>query len=140
MVAPVPPFATGNVDTIDKLPAPPVVVTIPLLVRLERVAIFCEVFTVIVLLELVKPVEKVKADCFALKVEKSAALKAPLLLADAVGIFNVMVGLVVPFATDEAMSVPVVPNVNAFTLVTVPEEPSASATQSALTKVAAFNL
>ena len=130
MVAPVPPFATGNVDTIDKLPVPPVVVTIPLLVKLERVAIFCEVFTVIELLVLVKPVEKVKADCFALKIEKSAALKAPLLVADAVGIFNVMVGLVVPLATVDVISVPVVPNVSAFTFVTVPTDHDLSADKS----------
>ena len=122
MVAPEPPFATGKIDVTDKVPPPPLVVTIPLLVKLERVAIFCEVFTVIVLLVLVKPVEKVKADCFALKAVKSAALKAPLLLADAVGIFNVMVGLVVPFATVDVISVPVVPNVKAFTFVTVPTD------------------
>ena len=55
-----------------------------------------------------------------LKVVQSAALKAPLLDADAVGTLSVMTGVVVPFATVLVRSVPVVPRVSAATLVTVP--------------------
>jgi hypothetical protein len=56
----------------------------------------------------------------ALKVVQSAALKAPRLVADAVGTCKVITGVVVPLATVELRSVPVVPKVNAATLVTVP--------------------
>jgi hypothetical protein len=42
------------------------------------------------------------------------------LVADAVGTFSVITGVVVPLATVELRSVPVVPKVNAETLVTVP--------------------
>lgn len=55
-----------------------------------------------------------------LKVFQSAELKAPLLAAEAVGIFKVITGVVVPLATVELTSVPVVPNVKAATEVTVP--------------------
>ncbi len=55
-----------------------------------------------------------------LKVVQSAALKAPRLVADAVGTFSVITGVVVLFATVELRSVPVVPSVRAETLVTVP--------------------
>jgi len=55
-----------------------------------------------------------------LKVVQSAALNAPRLVADAVGKFNVMTGAIVGLATVEETSVPVVPMVNAATLVTVP--------------------
>lgn len=55
-----------------------------------------------------------------LKLVQSAALKAPLLAAEAVGIFSVMTGVVVPLATVELTSVPVVPSVKAATEVTVP--------------------
>jgi len=57
-----------------------------------------------------------------LKVVQSAALNAPRLVADAVGKFNVMTGVVVELATVDETSVPVVPSVNADTLVTVPPE------------------
>jgi len=56
-----------------------------------------------------------------LKFVKSEELKAPLLVADAVGIFKVITGVVVPVATVLETSVPVVPKVNAATEVTVPE-------------------
>ena len=55
-----------------------------------------------------------------LNVVQSAELKAPLLDADAVGTFKVITGVVVPVAIVELKSVPVVPNVKALTLVTVP--------------------
>ena len=56
-----------------------------------------------------------------LNVVQSAALKAPRLLAEAVGTFNVITGVVVPLATVEVRSVPVVPKVSAATEVTVPD-------------------
>ena len=55
-----------------------------------------------------------------LKAVQSAALNTPRLVADAVGRFSVMTGVVVELATVEETSVPVVPRVNADTLVTVP--------------------
>ena len=57
-----------------------------------------------------------------LKVVQSAELNAPRLVADAVGTCKVITGVVVPLATVELRSVPVVPRVNAATLVTVPPE------------------
>ena len=59
-------------------------------------------------------------SCLELKVVQSDELKAPLFEAEAVGTFNVITGVVVEFATVELKSVPVVPNVSAATLVTVP--------------------
>ena len=59
-------------------------------------------------------------DPLLLNVVQSAALNAPLLVADAVGKFSVMTGVVVELATVEETSVPVVPSVSAATLVTVP--------------------
>ena len=56
-----------------------------------------------------------------MKVVQSALLNAPRFVADAVGTFNVMTGVVVLFATVELRSVPVVPRVSAATEVTVPE-------------------
>jgi hypothetical protein len=56
-----------------------------------------------------------------LNVVQSAALKAPRLVAEAVGTCRVITGVVVPVATVLDKSVPVVPIVNAATLVTVPE-------------------
>ena len=69
----------------------------------------------------VTDVTYVPAGCLPLNVVQSAALNAPRLVAEAVGTFNVMTGVVVPFATLELRSVPVVPNVSAATEVTVPE-------------------
>ena len=66
--------------------------------------------------------------CLLLKVVQSAALKAPLLVAEAVGIFNVITGVELLFVTVELTSVPVVPNVNALTLDTVPPVPLADKT------------
>lgn len=61
-----------------------------------------------------------KASALLLKVVQSAALKAPRLVAEAVGTFSVMTGVVVGLATVELKSVPVVPIVKAATDVTVP--------------------
>lgn len=58
-----------------------------------------------------------------LNVVQSAELKTPRLLADAVGTFNVITGVVVAVATVELRSVPDVPKVSAATLVTVPDPP-----------------
>ena len=55
-----------------------------------------------------------------LNVVQSAALKAPLFVAEAVGIFNVITGVVVDVAIEDEISVPVVPIVKADTSVTVP--------------------
>ena len=65
-------------------------------------------------------VVKVIAFCLALNVLQSVELKAPLLIADAVGTFRVITGVVVLLATVELRSVPVVPIVRAATDVTVP--------------------
>ena len=54
-----------------------------------------------------------------LNVVQSAALKAPIALADAVGTFNVIAGVVVLLVTLDDKSVPLDPKVNE-TLVTVP--------------------
>ena len=62
----------------------------------------------------------VKAFCLLLKVVQSVELKAPRLVALAVGTFSVITGVVVPFATVLDKSVPLVPKVKAATLVTVP--------------------
>ena len=70
-------------------------------------------------------VVNVTPGALLLKVVQSAALNAPRLAADAVGTFNVMTGVVVPLATVELKSVPVVPSVKAATLVTVPPVPVA---------------
>src|SRR5688572_1907354 len=74
---------------------------------------------------------KVRADCFALNAIQSAALKTPLFNAEAVGTFKVMTGVVVPLATEEDRSVPVVPRVKAATFVTVPSPAGRSAETSA---------
>jgi pentose-5-phosphate-3-epimerase len=70
-------------------------------------------------------VVSVKAFCFPLNVLQSVEDRAPRFVADAVGTFNVITGVVVPFATLLDKSEPVVPKVRAATLVTVPPEPLA---------------
>ena len=55
-----------------------------------------------------------------LNVDQFAEDKAPLFVAEAVGTFKVITGVVVPVATVLDKSVPVVPKVNAATEVTVP--------------------
>lgn len=60
------------------------------------------------------------AGALLLNVVQSVDDRAPRLVADAVGTFNVMTGVVVPVVTDDDKSVPVVPMVKAATLVTVP--------------------
>lgn len=59
-------------------------------------------------------------DPLLLKVVQSVELKTPRLVAEAVGTFSVMTGVVVLLATVELRSVPVVPSVSAATDVTVP--------------------
>lgn len=68
------------------------------------------------------PVVPLTLVTLLLNVVQSVELNAPRLVADAVGTFNVMTGVVVGLATVELKSVPVVPKVNADTLVTVPPE------------------
>jgi hypothetical protein len=63
--------------------------------------------------------------CLLLNVVQSALDNAPRLVADAVGTCKVITGVVVPFATVELKSVPVVPIVKAATDVTVPTNWSA---------------
>jgi hypothetical protein len=58
-----------------------------------------------------------------LKVVQSVDDNTPRLVAEAVGTFSVITGVVVPSATVDVKSVPVVPSVSAATLVTVPEPP-----------------
>ena len=55
-----------------------------------------------------------------LNVVQSAELNTPRLVAEAVGTFKVITGVVVLLDTVELKSVPVVPKVKADTLVTVP--------------------
>ena len=57
-----------------------------------------------------------------LKYDQSAELNTPRFDALAVGTFNVITGVVVPVATLELKSVPIVPNFNAATDVTVPTQ------------------
>ena len=66
--------------------------------------------------------------CLLLNVVQSVELNAPLFVAEAVGTFNVITGVDDPFVTVELKSVPVVPNVNALTLETVPPDPLADKT------------
>ena len=54
---------------------------------------------------------------------QSVEVKAPLLLADALGTFKVITAAVVPPATVLVRSVPVLPKVKAATEVTVPPPP-----------------
>ena len=67
-------------------------------------------------------VVNVIADCLLLNVDQSVLLKAPLLVALAVGTFKVITGVVVPFTTELDKSVPIVPIVKADTFVTVPKQ------------------
>jgi hypothetical protein len=71
----------------------------------------------------VKPTLVTVPEPLLLNVVQSAELKAPRLLADAVGTFSVITGVVVAVATVELKSVPDVPKVSAATLVTVPDPP-----------------
>jgi len=69
-----------------------------------------------------------------LNVVQSADDNAPRLLAEAVGTFSVITGVVVPVATVDDKSVPVVPSVMAATLVTVPEPLLLNVVQSVLVR------
>ena len=105
----VPPI-TGGADK-SKVPPKvrfPVVVTVPLSDIPDTVPVPLTLVTVPVLLVLL------------LNVVQSVELNAPRLLALAVGTFKVITGVVVPVATVDDKSVPVVPKVKAATLVTVP--------------------
>lgn len=73
-------------------------------------------------------------DCLLLNVDQSVELSAPRLLADAVGTFSVMTGVVVPVATVDVRSVPEVPKVSAATEVTVPDPLLLKVVQSVLDK------
>ena len=84
----------------------PLVVTVPVRVRPLTVPV--------PLTEVTEP------EPLLLNVVQSAALRAPRLVAEAVGTFSVITGVVVLLATVELRSVPDVPNVSAATLVTVP--------------------
>ena len=85
-------------------------------------------------------VDRVSAsdDNLLLNVVQSAALKAPLFRAEAVGTFKVITGVVVPVATVLVISVPVVPIVIADTDVTVPEPLLLNVFQSAALKAPLF--
>ena len=72
--------------------------------------------------------------CLLLNVDQSVELSAPRLVADAVGTFSVMTGVVVPLATVDDRSVPVVPKVSAATEVTVPDPLLLKVVQSVLDK------
>lgn len=72
-------------------------------------------------------------DSFELNVLQSVLDNAPRLLALAVGTLRVITGVVVPVATDDDRSVPVVPSVNAATSVTVPTDQVLSADKSSVT-------
>jgi hypothetical protein len=65
-------------------------------------------------------VVRVNAPCLLLKVDQSVGVNTPRLVADALGTFNVITGVVVPLATEEDKSVPDVPKVSAATDITVP--------------------
>ena len=99
---------TGGLDRLSVPPSVklPVEVTVPLSDIPETVPVPLTLVT--------------EPEPLLLKVVQSAELKAPRLVADAVGTLSVITGVVVPFATVELRSVPVVPKVNAATLVTVP--------------------
>jgi hypothetical protein len=71
----------------------------------------------------------VVAGAFELKVVQSAALNAPLFVADDVGTFSVMMGAVVLLTVANDKSVPVVPN-TVFTDVTEPPWDAGSSVRS----------
>ena len=75
-----------------------------------------------------------ETGCLLLNVDQSVELNAPRLVAEAVGTFSVITGVVVPLATVEERSVPVVPKVSAATDVTVPEPLLLNVVQSVLDK------
>ena len=109
LVNPVPPLATGKAVP-DKVIAnvPLVVIGLPDIDKKAGTVAAIEVTVPLPLL---------------LKVVQSAELKTPRLVAEAVGTLRVITGVVVPVATVELKSVPVVPKVSAATLVTVPKFP-----------------
>jgi len=106
VVTPVPPLTTGNAVPDN------VIANVPLVVIGEPVTDKNDGTVAATLVTVPLPL--------LLNVVQSAELNAPRLVADAVGTFKVITGVVVPLATVEPKSVPVVPKVNADTLVTVP--------------------
>lgn len=107
VVTPVPPLTTGNAVPDN------VIANVPLVVIGEPATDKNDGTVAATLVTVPAPLP--------LNVVQSAELSTPLLLAEAVGTFNVITGVVVPLATVELKSVPVVPNVSAATLVTVPD-------------------
>lgn len=101
---------------------------VPLMVtgvdNLEAVAAFPLIDPIIVLLNVFVPTTVCTPlsviSPFALNVSQSAADSKPLFVLEAVGIFNVMVGVLVLFETELLISVPLLLIANAFTAVTVP--------------------
>ena len=97
------------------------VVPIPnlaLVLSQKKLALLCDI--VVPLLNNTLPLVNEGSVNFPLNVDQSVELKAPLFVAEAVGTFSVITGVLVLLATVLLKSVPVVPNVNAATLVTVP--------------------
>ena len=78
------------------------------------------VFEIKLAAPLVPVVVNVIVPCLLLNVLQSAEDNAPLLVAEAVGTFNVITGVVELLATEDVISVPDVPIVRAATDVTVP--------------------
>ena len=122
----VPPVAFNVVPVKDKpvpsvissiTPVPAVALPISLLVLTEVVIV---PLVVIVPPDINPAVAMLVTVPLLLNVVQSAALKAPLFKALAVGTLRVITGVVVLLATVELRSVPVVPNVKADTFVTVP--------------------
>ena len=103
---PVPPLATGNaVPEYVIASVPLVVIGLPDIDSTDGT---------------VAETEVTEPDPLLLNVVQSVELKAPRLVAEAVGTCSVITGVVVEFATVEDKSVPVVPRVKAETEVTVP--------------------
>ena len=104
---------------------PPVVPTVMLEAKVGAVPKTASPVPVSSLSAPANPAELMRAFCFPLKVDQSVEFNAPLLAAEAVGMFKVITGVDVPLATEEVTSVPVVPKVKAATEVTVPPVPEA---------------
>ena len=96
-------------------------VTVPTL-AVAPVAIPSSFILSLVLINPFKIEEATADDAFELNVFQSVELNAPLIVLLAVGIFNVITGVVVLVATADVISVPEVVIDNAATLVTVPGE------------------
>lgn len=106
------------------LPSKDVPLIVTAVANLDAVAAFPLIDPIIGLLKVFVPVTVCAPASvmspFELNVDQSVADNKPLLVIEAVGIFKVIVGVVVPFATVLLKSVPLVPKVKAATAVTVP--------------------